>query len=446
MGKGQGDLTHGKVWKVILSFAFPLLVGNLLLQLYNIVDSIIVGQFVGKEALAAVSASFFIFYFIISFVIGIGSGITVVVSQNYGAKRYDKVQAAFSSFLIFALFAGFFLSVTGVVFSGHFLRLIKIPGDVLPEAIRYFRIYIGGTFFFVAFNSFLSIMRGMGDSKRPMYLVFITTILNVLLDILFIIVFKWGVEGAALATVLSQGTGLCLSTFYVSKRHSLLSMKRKDLTFDRPLFLQGLKIGLPTAVQQSSLALGLLTLLGIVNTFGSDTLTGYGAAGKIEAFIIHAVLTLSSTLAAFCGQNVGAGNLQRVRQGVHFAMGINTLFTLTVYAMILLWGREMIKAFTHDPVVISIGYDYLLIVGATFILHGAMNILNGAMRGSGDTLFAMVSGIILFWVIRIPLAYFMSERMGHKGIWWAISISLVFGFIVTCVYYLSGRWKNRGIV
>ena len=442
----KGDLTQGKVWKIIPAFVFPLLIGNLLQQMYNIADSVIVGHFLGKEALAAVSASFFIYYFIISLVIGVGSGITVVISQYYGAKQYDKVQQAFSSILIFTILIGLFLSVVGFIFSESLFRLIKTPEDVIPDAVRYFRIYIGGTFIFITLNSLLSVFRGMGDSKRPMIFIFITAALNVVLDILFIIVFELGIEGVAFATILAQAVGVAVSLVYLNKSHKLLSIKRKDMKFEPSLFFRGMKIGLPTSVQQCSLSIGLLTLLGVVNLFGTDTLTAYGAAGKIDALITQVVLTLSSAISAFCGQNIGAGTTSRVHEGVRFALLVNTLFALIVFSLICLFGREIMMIFTSDESVISIGHDYLIIVGAVFVLHGAMNVMNGAMRGAGDTLFAMITGIVTFWLIRVPLAYFLSERMGYKGIWWAISISITIGFIATLIYYMSGKWKRRKVI
>ena len=439
----KGDLTQGKVWKIIPAFVFPLLIGNLLQQTYNIVDSVIVGHFLGKEALAAVSASFFIYYFIISLVIGVGSGITVVISQYYGAKQYDKVQQAFSSILIFIVFVGLFLSVIGIIFSEPLFRLTKTPEEVIPEAVRYFRIFMGGTIVFITLNSLLSVFRGMGDSRRPMIFIFITAALNIILDVLFVVVFKWDIESVAFATILAQTVGVVVCLIYLNKRHKLLSIKRKDMKFEASLFFQGMKIGIPTSVQQCSLSIGLLMLLGVVNIFGTDTLTAYGAAGKIDTLITQVMLTLSSAISAFCGQNIGAGTVSRVREGVRFAMLVNALFALTVFTLICFFGRGMMMIFTPDESVISIGNDYLIIVGAVFILHGAMNVMNGAMRGAGDTLFAMITGIVTFWLIRIPLAYFLGERIGYNGIWWAISISIILGFIATCIYYMSGRWKNR---
>ena len=441
--KGNTDLTEGKVWIVIVRFALPLLVGNLLQQFYNITDSIIVGQFLGKEALAAVSASFFIYYFIISLVIGVGSGTTVVISQLFGAKQYQKVQLAFSSFFIFMLVGGIILSIAGIIFAEPVFRLTNTPEEVIPQAVAYFRIYIGGTFLFVTFNSIISILRGVGESVRPMLFILITTVLNIAFDLLFILVFKWGIEGAARATVVSQGIGMCIALAYVNNTHPLLSIKKQDMLFDWKLFKESLKIGLPTSVQQCAIALGLIALLGIVNSFGTNTLTAYGAAGKIDTIITQAILTLSGALAAFCGQNIGAGRLDRVKKGVQFTMYTNIALGLLTFAAVYLFGNEMMRIFTKDIDVVAIGKEYLLIIGGFFIVHGALNVYNGALRGAGDTLFPMITSLVCLWLIRIPLAYYLSSWLGRNGIWWAIGISITIGLIVTFVYYKMGFWKRR---
>ena len=441
--KGNTDLTEGKVWKVIVRFAVPLLVGNLLQQFYNITDSIIVGQFLGKEALAAVSASFFIYYFIISLVIGVGSGTTVVISQLFGAKQYQKVQLAFSSFFIFMLVGGIILSIAGIIFAEPVFRLTNTPEEVIPQAVAYFRIYIGGTFLFVTFNSIISILRGVGESVRPMLFILITTVMNIAFELHFILVFKRGIEGAARATVVSQGIGMCIALAYVNNTHPLLSIKKQDMLFDWKLFKESLKIGLPTSVQQCAIALGLIALLGIVNSFGTNTLTAYGAAGKIDTIITQAVLTLSGALAAFCGQNIGAGRLDRVKKGVQFTMYTNIALGLLTFAAVYLFGNEMMRIFTKDIDVVAIGKEYLLIIGGFFIVHGALNVYNGALRGAGDTLFPMITSLVCLWLIRIPLAYYLSSWLGRNGIWWAIGISITIGLIVTFVYYKIGFWKRR---
>ncbi len=437
------DLTEGTVWKVIVRFGLPLLIGNLLQQLYNFTDSVIVGQFLGKEALAAVSASFYHYYFIISLVIGIGSGTTVVISQLYGAKDYARLQRAFSTFFFFMLVAGLTLSVAGIILAEPIFRMTNTPEEVLPQAVAYFKIYIGGTFLFVAFHSFISILRGMGESIRPMLLIFLTAILNVVLDLLFIAVFHWGIEGAARATVIAQGIGMCVALGYIHNQHPLLSIQKKDMVFDFTLFKEEMRVGIPTSIQQCAIALGLIALLNVVNSFGADTLTAYGAGGKIEAIITQAFLTLSSALAAFCGQNIGARKYERVWQGVRFSIGFCFILCLLTFLTVILFGNEIMRLFTVDEGVIVIGQEYLVIIFGFMFFHGALNIFNGALRGAGDTFFPMIISLLCLWLIRIPLAYWFSSLWGRPGIWWAIGASFTIGVALTFFYYKSGLWKRR---
>lgn len=342
--------------------------------------------------------------------------------------------------------AGILLSITGIVFAEPIFRLTQTPEEVIPDAVAYFKIYIGGTFLFVTFNSILSILRGVGESFRPMLFIGFTTVLNILLDLLFIIQFEWGIKGAARATVISQGIGMCVALCYVNNTHPLLSIKKQDLIFNFSLFKEGLKIGLPTSIQQCAIALGLIALLGIVNGFGADTLTAYGAAGKIDTIITQAILTLSSALASFCGQNIGAGKLDRFHKGVRFSLLLNLILGILTYALVFFFGEEMMLAFTQDRNVISIGQEYLLIVCGFFIIHGALNIYNGALRGAGDTLFPMITSIISLWLIRIPLAYWFSSYWGYSGIWWAIGVSISIGLAATYCYYKTGFWKRKCII
>ena len=446
MKKEKRDLTVGPVGKTILGFALPLLIGNLLQQLYNLADSIIVGRFLGKEALAAVSASFFIYYFIISFVIGIGSGTSIVVSQYFGAKKLEKVQQAFSSFFIFMFIVGILLSIGGIIFAEQIFRITQTPEEVIPEAVKYFRIYIGGTFLFMTFNSVISILRGLGESVRPMLFIFMSSVLNIVLDLLFIVVFDWGIEGAARATVVAQGIGMFVALCYVNEKHPILSIKRKDLLFDKEVFLQSLRIGLPTSVQQCAIALGLMTLLGIVNQFGTNTLTAYGAAGKIDTLITQAILTLSGALSTFCGQNVGAGKMERVHEGVRFSMMKNIAFGIVMFAAVYFAGDYMMMIFTNDKDVVEIGHSYLTITGFFFCIHGALNVFNGALRGAGDTFFTMIVSLLCLWLVRIPLAYWFSEFLQQDGIWWAINGSIGIGFVITLGYYRRGKWKEKRVV
>jgi len=444
--KRQHDLTQGAVWKVILTFAFPLLVGNLIQQVYNLTDSVIVGRFLGKEALAAVSASFFIYYFIISFVIGIGSGITVIVSQYFGARQYGKVQRAFSSFCGFTLIAGIFLSVSGIVFTEDFFRLTRTPEEVIPQAVRYFRIYAGGTVLFITFHSMSSVLRSMGDSARPMIFVLITAVLNILFDLLFIIGFGWEIEGAALATVAAQGIGVCIILAYIHRRHPLLSIRRKDWAFDGKLFMQGLRIGIPTSIQQVSIAIGLVALLGIVNRFGTDTLTAYGAAGKVDSFITQALLTVSSALAAFCGQNIGAGKLDRVKTGVRDAMWIMMGYFVLTVAVIYPFADEMMMLFVNggEQEVIANAAQLMRISNWFYPALGVLVILRYSIQGLGYSNLSMMSGVMEM-LARCGVSLWMVPAIAWLGVCYADPVAWLMAdlFLIPAYFWLLRRLKEK---
>ena len=442
----SGDLTKGTEWKVLLLFSFPLLLSNILQQLYLIVDSIIVGQFIGVEALAAISACYFVYYFIIAVIIGIGSGITVVVSQYFGARCYAEVQLATTSFVIFTLFAGIALSIIGICFAEDIFRMIRTPEEVIPSAIEYFRIYIAGSFIYLIFNSLISVMRGIGDARRPLYFSLIATLTNVVLCLFFVVVLKWGLQGAALSTIIAQLIGVIIAIFYINGKHPIISLRWNRLRFDRDIFLKGIRIGLPTSVQQGAIALGLIALLGIVNSFGTPTLTAYGAAGKIETFITQPILALCSALAAFTGQNIGAKQYDRIRNGLRCTLLLTLTISTAAIVLIIPFGKEIMRLFTTDSEVIAIGREYLIIVSSFFIFHGLMNTFNGLLRGSGATLFPMIISIVSLWIIRIPLAYLFSSWWGVTGIWWSIITAWILGFSATYLYYRMNNWKKKAVV
>ncbi|MDD6210185.1 MAG: MATE family efflux transporter [Bacteroidales bacterium] len=441
-----GDLTKGPEWKVLLNFSFPLLLANLLQQLYLIIDSIIVGQFIGVEALAAVSACYFVYYFVISLMIGVGSGITVIVAQYFGAKRYNEVQLAATSFIIFILFAGIFLSVGGIYFADDIFQVMQTPAEVIPAAVEYFHIYIGGSFIFLIFNSLISILRGIGDARRPLVFILISSLLNAVLCYLFVVPLDWGIRGAALSTVVAQLAGVVIAIVYTNLKHPIISFRWKRLRFDSKIFMQGVRIGLPTSIQQSAIALGLIALLGIVNSFGTATLTAYGAAGKIDTFVSQPILALCSALTAFTGQNIGAQRFDRIKNGLRYSLLISAIISISAAIAITFFGDKIMMLFTTDQEVITIGKEYLLIVCSFYIFHGLMNTYNGLLRGSGATFFPMVVSLISLWIIRIPFAYLFSEIWGVTGVWWSIVTGWVLGFVATYIYYKMNNWKEKAVV
>ena len=440
------DLTEGKVGRRILHFALPMLLGNVFQQLYNIVDSIIVGRFLGKEALAAVGASFPIIFTLIALIIGIGSGATVVISQYFGAKDIKKVKQTIDTIFIFLFFASLVISTVGIIFSESIFRLLQLPEDIMPQATSYLNIYMGGMLVFFGFNGTSSILRGLGDSKTPLYFLIISTVANVCLDLLFILVFGWGIEGAAIATLISQGGAFITAILYLNKTHKIITISPLHMQFNRKIFYKSLKIGLPTGFQQTFVAMGMMALMGIVNTFGTNVIAAYSAAIRIDSIATLPAMNFGAALSTFVGQNLGANKPERVRKGLLSTFIMSGIISLLVTSVVLLSGNMLMKLFTDDPQVIAIGRNYLIIVSSFYLVFSGMFCVNGVMRGAGDTLIPMFITLFALWVIRIPASWWLSRSMDETGIWWAVPLGWMVGLILSFIYYSMGRWKNKVIV
>ncbi len=439
------DLTDGREGKLILRFAIPMFIANVFQQLYNIIDSVIVGKFIDKNALAEVGASFPIIYALIALVIGIGSGGTVVISQYFGAKNIDKVKKSIDTIFIFLIIASVLTSILGIIFCEPLFKLLQLPDELIPNASAYLRIYLGGMIVFFGFSGTSSILRGMGDSRTPLMFLIGTTVLNIFLDLLFIIVFEWGIEGAAWATVLSQTVGLIAITVYLHRTHDIMKFRLFSLNFDWSIFKDIVRIGLPTGFQQTFVALGMMALLGIVNTFGTDVIAAYSVAGRIDAMASMPAMAFSAALATFVGQNIGAGKFDRVKKGLIATIKMSTIYCLFITAVAVGLGHYLMMMFTDDANVVSIGYEYLIIVSSFYLLFNMMFMYTGVLRGAGATLIPMFITLISLWIIRIPIAYFLSDHIGESGIWWAIPIAWFVGMIGSYIYYLTGKWKNKGV-
>ena len=440
------DLTQGKEAGLIFKFALPMVIGNVFQQLYNIVDSIIVGKFLGTEALAAVGASFPIFYTLIAFVIGIGSGSTIIISQYFGARDYEKVKQAIGTIYLFMFGAGLLLTFLGILFSREIFSLLKIGDDVMPQAITYFQIYMTGMVGFFGFNGTSSVLRGLGDSKTPLLFLALTTVSNIVLDLLFVVVFNWGIAGAAWATVISQAGGFVTAIFYLNRKDHLIHFSIRTLGFHKQVFYQSVKIGLPTGFQQTFVAMGMMALIRIINNFDTVTLAAYTAASRIEALASMPAMNLASALSAFVGQNLGAGQILRIKKGVWATLKMAWLISFSVVVMILFFGENLMQLFNNDPEVIKHGQQYLIITSSFFIVFSSMFVMHGMLRGSGDTLIPMFITLISLWLIRIPFAIYLSSRFGEIGIWWSIPLGWLIGLAGTWFYYKSGRWKRKGVI
>ncbi len=440
------DLTSGKEGKLILRFALPMLLGNVFHQLYNIVDSVIVGNYIGKEALAAVGASFPVIFVFFSLVLGITSGSTVLISQYFGAGENDKVKRTIDTLFIFLFFASIAVSILGIIFSREIFLLLRLPQEVIPMAEEYLKIFFGGVIAFFGFMGISASLRGLGDSITPLYFLIISTVFNIGFDLLFVIVFEWGIGGVAVASIVAQGGAFITAVLYLNRTHQIVQISLFGLKFDRSLFRKSLRIGLPTGVQQTVIAAGMMALVWIVNDFGTDVIAAYSVAARVNSLATLPAMNFATALATFVGQNLGAKREYRVRTGYIATLKMSSLVSVTVTLIVLVFGDFIMGLFTNDPQVIKIGREYLTIVGSFYLVFSAMFSTSGVLRGAGATMVPMITTIFSLWVFRIPGAYLLSQKFGEIGIWWAIPIGWFMGLVMSYAYYLTGRWKNKVVV
>ncbi|HOA10381.1 MAG: MATE family efflux transporter [Bacteroidales bacterium] len=442
------DFTTGSETQHILRFATPMLIGDIFQQLYNVVDSIIVGRFIGDKALAAVGASFPVIFVIIALVLGIGIGSTVVISQYFGARNFDMVKRAANTIYIFLLISGVVVTAIGLMASGAIFRMLHLPEELMKPARTYLNIFMLGMVVMFAFNAIASILRGIGDSKTPLYFLLISTLTNVGLVLLFVVKFRWGIAGAAWATVISQVVAFIIALIYLNHSQHMLSINLRTMKFDRQIFRQIVKIGLPTGIQQTMVALGSMAMMGIVNSFGTTVIAAFTVASRLDALIATPIMDFAAALSGFVGQNIGANKIDRVKRGLRSTLKISISFCVVNIAIILIFGHSLMGIFTKSSDVIAIGYQYLLVVSLFYIIFAVMFSINGLLRGVGAAVVPMYITLLSLWIFRIPLAYLLSKTfgMGALGIWWSIPIGWTMGAIAAVAYYRHGSWKNKSLV
>lgn len=439
------DFTSGRIGRQIILFSLPIIAGNFLMQLYQIVDCAIVGQYLGKQALAAVGASMPVVFTTIALIIGIGSGASVVISQYFGAKQNENIRLTSDTLHIFLLVSGVAIAVLGYFFSDDIFRMISLPPEVVPQATTYLQIYLAGMVLLFGFNTISSILRGVGDSVTPLYFLALSAVLNVGLDLLFILVFQWGVAGAAWATVVSQGAAYFAAIWYINRKNSVFKIHLLKLKFNWRIFRQCVNYGIPTGIQQSFVALGGLALMAIINEYGTDVIAGYTAGMRVEALAVIPAMNFSMALTSFVGQNIGAGRIDRVKKGLRLTLWFSSVTCVVITALIIVFGERILGLFSDDVAVIDVGVEYMVICSSFYLFFNAMFVINGMLRGAGAVIFPMFSTVMSLWAIRIPVALLLSREMGQTGIWWSIPIGWAAGLLMVVIYYRTGKWKNNSI-
>lgn len=434
-------MTQGNIWKLFITFSIPLIIGNLLQQMYNTADSIIVGNFVGSNGLAAVGSGTALINLIIAFAQGASVGAGVVVSQYIGADKKDKIKISVHTSICISIILGLILSLLGIFASPSLLIMMKTPKVVLKSSILYLQIYCGGLIFNVIYNMATGILNAAGNSKKPLVYLAIASFTNIILDLLFIKIFKLGVMGAAIATDISQAISCILAIGYLLKVKSDYKLYIKDLKINKETAVKIIKIGLPTAIQNMVISFSNVLVQSSVNAYGATAMAGYAAYLKIDGFNILPVLSISMAVTTFTGQNVGANRLDRVKKGMYSSLIMVLVYTVFIGAVLLIFSHQVLGLFTHSAQVIMYGQLAMKYFCPYYFLLGILNVLAGTVRGAGKGIPPMI--ILLFsmcifrilW-IKIALPFYSSI----DGVFILYPISWLVGAILMILYTKFGKW------
>ncbi|MBS6646278.1 MAG: MATE family efflux transporter [Clostridiaceae bacterium] len=411
----HNQITEGVIWKQLLLFFFPILFGTFFQQLYNTVDAIIVGQFVGKEALAAVGGTTgTLIQLLVGFFVGLSSGATVIISQYYGAKRADKVGYAVHTSIAFCIAGGVVMMVGGIGLAPSILKIMDTPDDILSYASLYIRIYLSGIIPNLIYNMGSGILRAVGDSKRPLYFLIAGCFSNIVLDILFVAVLKMGVAGAALATILSQAVSAVLVIVVLMRTADVYRLVPSQVRLDRRMLKRVIRIGLPAGLQSVMYSFSNIVIQASVNSLGTDTIAAWTAYSKIDSVFWMIISAFGISVTTFTGQNFGAGKHDRVRKGIRVCMAMSMAASVFLSAGLYLIGHAFFRLFTSDAAVISIGMDILHFLVPTFITYVAIEIYSGALRGVGDCWLPMLITCLGVCVLRI--VWIMAAVPFHRTI------------------------------
>ena len=437
----SNGITEGVIWQQLLAFFFPILFGTFFQQLYNTADAIIVGQFLGKEALAAVGGGTgTAINLLIGFFTGLAAGATVIISQHYGAKNDEKVSASIHTAIALALVGGLIISIVGYVFTKPMLELIGTPDDVLPLAVSYMQIYFLGGIPVVMYNMGAGIFRAMGDSRSPFYFLIASCLTNIVLDLLFVGVFGMNVEGAAIATVISQILSMILIFITLMRRKDSTRLRIRKIAFDKTLLRQMLMIGFPAGIQSIMYTISNLIIQAAINQYGTDTAAAWAGWSKLDQIFWMFINAFSIAITTFVGQNFGAGKIDRARKGVLTVTIMAAASTLAIEAGYFLVGRYGLMLFITDSAVLEIGVSIMKYIVPWYITYIAIELLSGAIRGVGKSLIPTLISVFGICVLRIVWIY-VSPAINPTlfGVLFSYPFSWVVTSLLFIIYYFRGH-------
>ncbi|MFG6383029.1 MAG: MATE family efflux transporter [Lachnospiraceae bacterium] len=443
----KGNMVTGNPTKALIGFTLPMVAGNLFQQFYNIMDSIIVGNVVGEEALAAVGASTAITMLFVMVAMGTGIGCSVVISQLFGAKKLEKMKTAISTALLSILGFSIFLSILGLMINQGLMHLMGTPKNIFKDAAKYMQIYFFGFVFLFLYNAFSAIFNALGDSKKPLVFLMFSSLLNIGLDLYFVAKLNMGVAGVAWATLIAQGISALLSfVFLMQKLKQIETDKYKR--FDSTLLKSMVKVAIPTIVQQSIVSVGMLLVQSAVNRFGSTFLAGYTAATKIDNIAIVPMVAVGNAASTYVAQNMGAKKPERIRQGYQICLVMSAGIGLIIAIILYFTGREFVGLFldsSSSGEAISIGAKYLSTVSLFYFMMGLMNVSNGVLRGAADMKWFLCCSLCNL-TVRVSLTYALADITGGMIIMWSNPAGWAVGLIIAVFRYFQGGWKEKKII
>lgn len=434
-------MTEGVIWKQLMLYSIPLLIGNLFQQLYNTVDSIVVGRFIGSGALAAVGSSSALINLIIGLFMGIAVGSGVIVSQYYGAGSVDKMGWAVHTSIVLSFIGGVLLTVAGLILTPSFLNWMKTPQEVLPDAILYLRIFFMGSLFNLVYNMGAGILQAVGDSKRPLYYLCISSVVNIVLDIYFVRGLSMGVEGVAYATVISQIVSAVLTMSALMRTDDIYRLELKKLKLDILMMKRVLKLGIPSGVQQSVISLSNVIVQANVNTFGAMAMAGFGAYNKIDGFVVLPIQSFCMAATTFTGQNIGAGKPERVRQGMKQGLFIGLAYTVVLSVVLFFGTGSILEIFSKDAGVIHYGNVTMLILMPFYAVIAIHQVLIGTLRGAGKSMQTMLISVGNMCVLRVIYIYFFVPHFpSYEAVMWGYPITWFTTVLMDYFYMRKGKW------
>ena len=436
------DMTTGNPVKLILLFSIPLLIGNIFQQFYSMVDTIIVGRFVGVEALAAVGTTSSMVFLVNGFVMGLTSGFAVLISQKYGAKDEAGVKKAVASSITLSIIATIIVTFISVISAKPLLALMNTPSNIMKDASTYIIILYAGNVAIIFYNMMAAILRALGDSKTPLYFLIVSSVLNIILDLVLIINFKMGVAGAAYATVISQGVSALLCVIYTYKKYKILRLKKEDFKVKKKYYRKHLKVGIPMALQFSITAIGIMTVQSAINIFGSTVIASYAAASKVLQLVMQPATTLGVTMATYCGQNIGAKRYDRIKLGVKKCVQISIITSLISAMVLIFLGKYFVMIFVSNPdaEILSYAQQVLNISAIFFIPLGLIFVYRNALQGIGDSFIPMMAGVYEL-VARAVVAFTLPKVLEFMGICLADPVAW-FAAVIPLAYTYYKREKN----